>query len=436
MHVGLTTSATSIECIMSRQFTTQIMRTEAFILAGGRGERLHPLTLSKPKPAVSFGGMFRMIDFTLSNCLHSGLSEVSVITQYRLEEIHQYLRQGWGEVWNQMGRRSIRLLPPVSGKRYRGTADAIFQNRELFHPGAEFVLILAGDHIYHMDYRELLRRHIETSADLTIAAVEHPLTEASHFGVIDMDRDFRVIGFEEKPSRPRALPFSPSASLVSMGIYVFTKKFLLKSLREHCELQNARDFGHDIIPSLIHCGRTYAYDFRSEVQNCPLYWRDIGTLDGYYQASMDLLGDDAAFDPFANDRWPSQPTRHPSRGGVSGLFPMVDGDCDISRNVLSPGVHVEKGASVEDSILLPGVRICKGARLRRVIVDEGVRIPAGFQAGFDIDDDRKRHSVTRSGVVVINQPFGNGKAEAGLALSTEYKGRGRFGVREITQPIV
>jgi glucose-1-phosphate adenylyltransferase len=353
--------------------------------------------------------MFRIIDFTLSNCLYSGLERVSLATQYRHEELHRYIRDGWSELWNnteQKDRRPLTLLPPTSGKRYRGTADAVFQNSELFEANsAEFVLILSGDHIYHMDYRSFLRQHAEMDADLTIATVEYPVSDASHFGVVEVDQNFKVTCFEEKPANPRPLPSRPSMALVSMGIYVFKKNVLLESLRHFCETGQACDFGHDIIPSLIHARRTYAYDFRDEVEDCPRYWRDIGTLDGYYAASMDLVQPDAPFDPYANDGWPAQPTRHPTFNGhtETKLSSGIETDCDVTRSVLSPGVHLEDGVTVADSVLMPGVRIGKGARLRRAIVEEGVHVPAGFQAGFDLDHDRTHYTVTEGGVVVVSR---------------------------------
>jgi glucose-1-phosphate adenylyltransferase len=382
--------------------------TSAVILAGGQGERLHPLTVSRPKPAVSFGGFFRIIDFTLSNCFHSGVGRVSLLTQYRYEELHQYIRKGWNQLWNSGGHRSpLVCLPPVSGQRYRGTADAVFRNMELLESDeSEYVLILSGDHIYQMDYRDMVRHHMEKGADLTIATVEHPSKDASHFGVVEVDGNFKVTGFAEKPSNPVPLPSRPSMALVSMGVYIFRKNILLATLRAHCDEGRGFDFGHNIVPSMIPSGRTYAYDFRDEISDSPRYWRDIGTIDAYYRASMDLMGPDAPFDPFANDGWPSEPTRHP----VAGLKQTTQRrESKVSNSVVSPDVHIAEGAIVEDSILMPGVRIGKGVRLRRAIVEEGVYIPDRVTAGFDPDHDRNNHTVTRDGVVVVNQIRSNRK---------------------------
>lgn len=339
---------------------------------------------------------------------------ISLVTQYRHEELHQYIREGWSELWNYTqgsDRSPLVLLPPASGKRYRGTADAIFQNSELLQSdGSEFVLVLSGDHIYHMDYRGLLQQHAETGADLTISTVEHPVSDASHFGVVQVDRNFKITGFEEKPAKPRPVPSRPSMALVSMGVYVFKKKVLLESLRCFCETGQGDDFGHDIIPALVHSGCTYAYDFR-DTAHSPRYWRDIGTVDGYYEASMDLVHPDAPFDPYANDGCPSQPTRHPSfmrRMASSSLY--RPDDAFAARSLLSPDIQLADGVTVDESVLMPGVRIGKGSRLRRAIVEEGVHIPAGFQAGFDLDQDRRHHTVTGAGVVVVSKTPSNTKS--------------------------
>ena len=402
--------------------STTLPRTHALILAGGQGERLFPLTVSRPKPAVSFGGMFRIIDFTLSNCLHSKLKRVSVLTQYRHEQLHAYLRQGWSEFWNQSRHErnessfggahpsrdekdQLVCLPPTSGKRYRGTADAVFQNLPVIQSEEpEFVLILSGDHVYHMDYRDLIQRHLETNADLTIANVEHPAKDASPFGVVEASADFRVTGFAEKPRNPRSLPGKPTMALISMGVYIFKREVLVRTLRDNCDAGVGHDFGRHIIPSLIPSARVYAYDFRDELRESPHYWRDIGTLDSFYEASMDLLKDPPLFDPYANDIRPSQPTRHPV-SGRHGLpqHAHVNPDSRVARSVLSTSVHVEEGAEIEGSVLMPGVRVGQGARIRRAIIEEGIEIPKGFQVGFDLDRDRNRYTVSPAGVVVVGE---------------------------------
>ncbi len=354
--------------------------TQALILAGGRGERLFPLTALRPKPAIPFGGVFRIVDFTLSNCLNSGLSQVALLTQYRYDDLHAYIRNRWCDLWSasRPGGRPLICLPPTSGKRYRGTADAVFQNLPMIESDRSAnVLILSGDHVYEMDYRELLAQHVETDADVTIAAVEHPLREASHFGVVDVDAEFRVTGFQEKPQNPRGMPFRPSTALISMGVYAFKRDVLVRSLVANCEGGFAYDFGHHIIPSLIGSARVYAFDFRDEIKNAPRYWRDIGTIDSYYEANMDF----ARQCPGA----------------------IVCGSAVVSQSVLSPGVRIEEGASVENSVLLPGVHVGRGARLRGAIVEEGVQIPADFEAGWNIERDRRHYTVSAKGVVVVHE---------------------------------
>jgi len=383
-------------------------RTHTFILAGGQGERLYPLTQSRPKPVISFGGTFRIIDFTLSNCLHSGLNRVSLLTQYRAEELHRYIREGWMDLWTSQSsdRDPLVCVPPVSGKRYRGTADAVFQNIALIGTDSDLVLVLSADHIYQMDYRELLLQHIETNADLTVATVAHPLCEASKFGVVEVDEWFGITSFEEKPANPRPLPCDPSTALVSMGVYVFKKTVLAESLQAICDSGLGSDFGQHIIPFLIASVRAQAYDFREPTQRAPLYWRDIGTIDSYHAASMDLVGPNAKFDPYANERWPSRPTRHPSLNDLEFRWQgstRIDATARVERTVLSPGVQVQQNATLEESILMPGVRVGEDASLRRVIVEECVQIPAGFCAGFDNERDRQHHTVSDTGIVVIDR---------------------------------
>ena len=380
--------------------TTHILpRTQALILAGGQGERLYPLTLSRPKPAVPFGGAFRIIDFTLWNCLKSGLDRVSVLTQHRREQLHAYIRDAWGEMWRttSLGRTPLLCLPPTNGKRYRGTADAVFQNMGvLASEKPDFVLILAGDHVYDMDYRDIIQHHAETNADLTLATVEHPLEDASHFGVVEVDREFKVIGFQEKPREPRTLPWRPAMALVSMGVYVFKTAVLARALLEHCDTGRGYDFGHDMIPSLVRSGRSYAYDFRDEAQDSPRYWRDIGTLDSYYESSMDLVGPHAALKPHLNDCW------HLPTALARTVRTRVSSNARVSQSVLSDGVRIEEGAWVEDSVLMPGVSVGKGARIRHAIVQDGVHIPAGLEVGVDLEGDRNHYLVTDAGVVIVS----------------------------------
>ena len=290
---------------------TEESRTLTLILAGGKGSRLHPLTVERPKPAVSFGGIFRIIDFTLSNCLNSGLRRLGLLTQYKQEELHRYVREGWGALWNEFRAdrgEFLTCLPPASGKRYRGTADAVLQNIEIIkRERPEFVLILSGDHIYHMDYRELLQSHTASSAGLTIAAIDQPIEEAKRFGVLETRADGSVTGFEEKPAHPRAMPGKPGRALVSMGVYVFNTAVLLRALQEGAaSLERAFDFGKHVIPALINSIPVCAHTLPDQTNGTPRYWRDIGTIDSYYEASMDLTQHNPPFDPYSNEDWPTR----------------------------------------------------------------------------------------------------------------------------------
>jgi glucose-1-phosphate adenylyltransferase len=377
-------------------------KTHAFVLAGGQGERLHPLTLSRPKPLIPFAGSFRIIDFTLSNCLNSHLYQVSLLTQYKSEALHAYIRDAWAEVWRVSacrGEGTLKCLAPTSGKRYRGTADAVFHNMPILDfDRPEYVLVLAGDHVYEIDYRDLIRRHAETDADLTIAAVEFPLQQAQHFGVLEVDEQLRVIGFEEKPIRPRPLPTQPTMALISMGVYVFKANVLLHALFKHCGLGRVYDFGHNVIPEMIRSHNVFAYDFRDEQLNLPRYWRDIGTVDSYYEACMDLVRPHPRFNA-VNDAWPLRSAAY------LRVTPTVARSAHVTQSVVSGGVHIEEDAVVHRSVLMPGVRVGKGVRLGRTIVEENVTIPDGFQAGFDLQRDRCTHAITENGVVVIgNSP--------------------------------
>jgi glucose-1-phosphate adenylyltransferase len=391
----------------------ELSRTHTFILAGGKGERLHPLTASRPKPTVPFGGSFRIIDFTLSNCLKSGLARVAVLTQHRYKQIHRHVRQTWCDLWDRTPGGYIACYPPTTGKRYKGTADAICHNFGLVDVHSDSVLVLAGDHVYDMDYRDLLRQHIETGAEVTISTVECPLSYASAFGVVQVNEALRVIGFEEKPRTPHPLPSNPSKALVSMGIYVFRRVVLLAALREICDSGLGFDFGHDIIPHLIHSARVYAYDFRDGINNAPRYWRDIGTIDAYYAASMDLVQASAPFDPYASRYWPLDCRPHLSGRHIvpPGMNPAwLHGSALIERSVLSSGVHVEANAVVEESVLMPGVHVGRGARVRRAIVEEGMKIPDGVSIGLDPANDRNHYMLTESGIVVISPLQSSSKA--------------------------
>ena len=352
------------------------------ILAGGQGNGLFPLTIARPKPGLAFGPC-RIVDFTLSNCRNSGLKDCTLLTQYRRDQLAVHIRRNWN--------REYRCLSAALGKRYRGTADAVYQNL-LCLENAEHVLILAGDHVYQMDYQKLIRRHLETEADLTLSTVLFPLSQASNFGVVEVEADFRVKRFVEKPAAARPLPRRAASAVVSMGIYVFKVQALVEALHRHCYAGSGFDFGFHIIPSLIDSRRVYAYEFCDEATGVPRYWRDVGTIDSYYNASMDLL---RAQPPF--DLWSGALPRDEALGR-----PSIDPGARVSHAMACDGVEVANGAEVEDCVLMPGSKVNRGARLRRVIVDEGVQIPEGFTAGWDTEVDRRDHIVSPGGIVVIS----------------------------------
>jgi glucose-1-phosphate adenylyltransferase len=395
--------------------------TLTILLAGGRGTRLEPLTADRAKPAVPFGGKYRVIDFTLSNCLHSGLRRVLVLTQYKSHSLQKHLRDGWS-IFNAECGEFIAVVPPQmrTGKFwYTGTADAIYQNLFLLERSdAETALILAADHIYRMDYAALIAAHKEKGADLTIACMSVPLAEAQAFGVMAIDEEKRIIEFDEKPQNPKAMPGEPDTALVSMGIYVFT----MERLREVLETDSKRphsshDFGKDLIPSLIDSHKVYAYRFGgSRGRVTPdRYWRDVGTLDAYYEANMDLLKPIPPLDLYQRDwairTYQSQnpPARMvPGPRGQNGLLAdsilcggaVVAGGM-VRHSILSSRVRIEEGAVVEDSLLFDNVTVGAGAKLRRCIVDKGTKIPPGELIGFDSAQDHSRFTVSEGGVIVV-----------------------------------
>jgi glucose-1-phosphate adenylyltransferase len=380
-------------------------QTKAFILTGGIGRRLLPLTELRPKPAVSFAGIFRIIDFTLANCRASGVDSVSLLTQYRHEQLAEYVRTLWNPFWKNRQTQQSHLicLAPADGTEYRGTADAVLQNLSILKSNRpKHVLVLSGDHVYYMDYRRLLEFHTEAGADLTIAAAERSLDAAKNFGVLDTDRNHRVIGFAEKPVQPQPMAGKPGHARISMGVYVFKTEVLFDALHEICRQKRGSDFGHDVIPSLVQTGHVAAYDFGG-------YWRDIGSIASYYRASMELLDPNPQFNPYVeNFRWCPGTARYSRLLKIDKFEKLLRADAFanplVRRSVTSTGVQIDEDAVIEESVLLPGVRIGKRVRLRRVIVDEGVEIPDGSDIGWDIDHDRELHTVTSSGVVVVSQP--------------------------------
>jgi glucose-1-phosphate adenylyltransferase len=396
------------------------MQTLTLILAGGKGERLYPLTRDRAKPAAPFGGIYRIIDFTLSNCLHSGLKHILILTQYRSFSLDRHVQLGWNVVCTKIGEfvHLVSAQQRIDDIWYRGTADAVYQNLYILQRiRPELTLILSGDHIYKMDYRELIRFHIERRADLTVATVPQPKALSRHFGVTVVDPEQRVISFQEKPAEPACLPDDPDQFLASMGIYVFNTEKMVMCLIEDAKSESKYDFGHNIIPRMVKAGdRVYAHIFRNPQTKQPKYWRDVGTLQAYWEAHMDLLGDRPVFN--LHDRqWPMltyTPPAPPARvmtagdassgGGISQS--IISNGCileprTIARSVLSPNVIAHRNTVIQESIVMNDVVIEQGARVRRAIIDKRSIIPAGRSIGYDLEQDRRQFTVTDDGLVVV-----------------------------------
>jgi len=394
------------------------MKVLAMVLAGGRGERLYPLTRDRAKPAVTFGGIYRIIDFTLSNCINSDIRRIYVLTQYRSISLHRHIQFGWSILSAPLG-EFIEIIPAqqrIDEHWYQGTADALFQNIYTLQEGMpDLVLILSGDHIYKMDYRKMVASHLEKGADLTVAAIRTGREHSREFGVIEVDRDWRIIGFDEKPEEPKTIPGDPEGILASMGVYVFNMELLVKRLIEDARADSSHDFGRDIIPSMIGKDRVFAFDFRQGDRGGTKYWRDVGTIDAYYDANMDLISVTPQLNLY-DAEWPIltyQPPYPPAktvwaeeaRMGTA-LNSIVSNGCIISggsvkRSILSPNVMIHSHAEIEDSILLEGVDIGRYGKIRRTIVDKEVRIPQGMEIGYNLNEDARRFTVTASGIVVV-----------------------------------
>jgi glucose-1-phosphate adenylyltransferase len=391
----------------------------AVLLAGGAGERLHPLTKDRAKPAVGFGGPYRIIDFTLSNCVNSGLRKIFIATQYKAQSLNRHVRMGWNIVNTELG-EFVEVLPPqkrVGENWYLGTADAVYQNLySISQEQPRWVIILSGDHIYKMDYGKMLDVHIARGAVLTVGAIEVPLTEARRFGVLQVDEDSRVTGFQEKPASASPTPWNAENCLGSMGIYIFDFDVLSRELARDAEASTTHDFGRDIIPHLVSSGeRVYAYLFWDENKKTSKYWRDVGTLDAYYEASMDLIAIDPIFNLY-DPEWvlrTYQPQFPPAkfvfnedgrRGqAVDSLISMgcIISGSEIRHSILSPGVRVHSYCEIEDSIVMYNATIRRHSKVRRAIIDREVEVPAGAVIGYDLAEDRRRHTVSDGGVVVV-----------------------------------
>ncbi|HKY23144.1 MAG TPA: glucose-1-phosphate adenylyltransferase [Vicinamibacterales bacterium] len=414
------------------------------LLAGGAGERLYPLTRDRAKPAVFFGGPYRIIDFTLSNCINSGLRRIFIATQYKSLSLNRHIRMGWNIVSEELG-EFVEILPPqkrVSEHWYQGTADAVYQNLYSIaqeHP--QQVIVLSGDHVYKMDYAKMLRFHRERAAAVTLAAIEVPIHEAYRFGVLSVDQQDKVTAFIEKSKNAPPIPGSPDFALGSMGIYIFDTDVLLKALEADAIRPSSHDFGKDIIPAVINELPTYAYRFYDENKKASKYWRDIGTLDAFYDANMDLCGVDPEFNLY-DPEWPMrtyQPQAPPAKfvfaekGRRSGeaLDSIISPGCIVSGSrimgsVLCPNVRVHSYGQIEHCMLMPGVRVGRHARIRRAIIDRDVLIPRGAVIGFNPEEDRKRHTVTDLGVVIVTEdddPLVEPLSEEALRIEAEDDGR-------------
>jgi glucose-1-phosphate adenylyltransferase len=401
--------------------------TMAYVLAGGRGSRLMELTATRAKPAVYFGGKSRIIDFALSNAINSGIRRIAVATQYKAHSLIRHLQRGWN-FFHPFRNESFDILPAsqrISDQWYVGTADAIFQNIDIIDSYApDFLLVLAGDHVYKMDYEPMLVQHVERDADVTVGCIEVPVEQAAGFGVMSVDAEDRITGFVEKSPRAPEMPDRPGYVLASMGIYAFRRRELNEQLRrDAADRASTRDFGHDIIPWLVANGRAYAHRFaRSCVRsspNAPAYWRDVGTLDAYWSANIDLTGVMPELDLYDRD-WPiwtyseiTPPAKlvqdEEGREGTADSS-LVSGGCIVSggrvrRSLLSTGTRMYSQAHVEDSVVLPYVELGRRSRLSRVIVDRGVRIPDGLVIGEDPVQDAARFRRTERGVTLVTQPM-------------------------------
>jgi glucose-1-phosphate adenylyltransferase len=393
-----------------------------FILAGGKGERLNPLTRDRAKPAVPFGGIYRIIDFTLSNCVNSGLRRIFLLTQYKSFSLQRHLLEGWNIYSNQLG-EFIDVIPAqmrTGSDWYKGTADAIYQNIYAIQDyNPKLVLILAGDHVYKMDYRKLMEYHLERGADLTVGCIRMSKEESPHFGVIEVDTKKKIHGFQEKPNDPKTIPGAPDQIFCSMGIYLFNCDVLLRELAADAKsTASDHDFGKNIIPQMIkNKEKVFAYQFDEEA-NVSAYWRDIGTRDAYYQANMDLVGPNPKFNLY-DKSWPVRTYHHQyppikinavieNKEECAGSIvdSIIASGCIIEggtvcRSVLSSNVIVKHRASVTNSVIMQDVEIGDGAQIQNAIIDKGNVIPADTRIGFNIEEDRQRFDMTKSGIVIV-----------------------------------
>ncbi|MFT7286109.1 MAG: glucose-1-phosphate adenylyltransferase [Halieaceae bacterium] len=397
--------------------------TLALVLAGGRGSRLYELTNWRAKPALYFGGKYRIIDFPLSNCVNSGIRKIGVLTQYKAHSLIRHLMRGWSYFKRELG-EYVEVLPAsqrYSDDWYQGTADAVYQNLDIIRAEQpKFVLVLAGDHVYKMDYGPLLVQHNESGADMTVCCLEVPVAEAANtFGVMQIDADGRIIGFEEKPAKPAEIPGKPGYALASMGNYVFNTEFLYERLiHDSSRLGSTHDFGHDLIPAMIEEARVYAYPFRDPKTGKKAYWRDVGTLDTFWEANMELISTTPMLNLYEKDWpvWTCQEQLPPAkfvfndedRRGAAHQS-MVAGGCIISGSrvegsVLFSRCHVHSYSSIANSVLLPDVEVAHSAQIQNAIIDRGCYIPDGMSIGMDVKEDQANgFRVSGGGLVLVTR---------------------------------
>ena len=407
------------EMIDQRRISLLTRDTMALIMAGGRGSRLKEMTQWRVKPAVYFGGKFRIIDFPLSNCINSGIRRIGVLTQYKAHSLIRHIVRGWAHFKPELG-EFIDVLPAsqrTSDAWYAGTADSIYQNLDIidvYNP--RYVLILAGDHVYKMDYGQMIAAHVHSGAAMTVGCIEVPVDEARELGVMAVDQDMKVTGFAEKPENPEPIPGRPEEALASMGIYVFDRESLFKVLEEdEQDPDSSRDFGKDIVPKLVGDGLVHAYAFRDPVSGEKGYWRDVGTLDSFWQANHELTDFDPELDLY-DDNWPIwtyqmqlPPAKfvhkEPDRRGLA-MQSLISGGCVVSgakveNSVLFSNVKIRSHSQIVDSVVLPQVQIGRSCRISKAIIDRGCKIPEGTVIGEDPASDRERFRVTDKGVVLV-----------------------------------
>ncbi len=397
-----------------------IKRTHAIILAGGSGTRLKSLTRWHAKPAVPFGGKFRTIDFPLSNCINSNIRKISILTQYKSHSLNTHIQKGWNFLRSELG-EFIDLIPAqqrIKNSWYQGTADAVYQNLDILeHHNADYILVLAGDHIYKMDYLLMLDHHIQTGAEMTVGCIEVPLKDATELGVMSIDDQQWITEFCEKPANPKPMPGSPHLALASMGIYVFSRDFLYQKLREDADdIHSSHDFGKDIIPSSIGQHKISAFPFRDK-QGKPAYWRDVGTVDAYYEANIELCGVTPPLDLYDRNWpiWTYQEQKPPAkfvfddddRRGMA-VDSLVSSGCIVSgslvrHSLLFNDARVHSYCTIEDSLLLPGAEVGRHCKLKKVILDRGVKLPPHTRIGFNLEEDAKRYYVSNEGVVLVSR---------------------------------